>query len=101
MRTARIKTLCRPSCEWNHNHFVLNFLHKLALLQVLPKQFRVYSVGVKVKKSQPDVFSSLVINPMLEKLSRKVRETTMRMEIKKKAAKLAQIKRAVLKMKEK
>lgn len=58
-------------------------------------------MGGKLKKTQPDILSALVVNPMLKKLSRKVMETTMKMEIKKKAAMLAQMKKAMLKMKEK
>ncbi|KAF4789555.1 hypothetical protein TURU_150271 [Turdus rufiventris] len=58
--------------------------------------------NVKHMSSDPEVSRVVhVVNPMVKKLSRNVIETTMKMEIKKKAAMLAQIKKAMLKMKEK
>lgn len=56
---------------------------------------------MKAKRTKLEVLSSLVVNPMLEKLNSKVREMEMRREIKKKAGILAQIKKVMLKMKEK
>lgn len=51
MKTTKIKPLYGPDCEWNNYHVLLNSLCKLALLQVHPKQFRLDSVEVKVKKT--------------------------------------------------
>lgn len=76
-------------------------LCKLTLLEILLQQFRLDSVGVKVKKNKPDLLSSHAVNPMLEKLNSKFRETKMRRDMKKKAAILGQTKKKVmLKMKE-
>lgn len=77
-----------PCASWHYYWF---FQSSSELIQL----------GGKLKKTQPDILSALVVNPMLKKLSRKVMETTMKMEIKKKAAMLAQMKKAMLKMKEK
>lgn len=54
-----------------------------------------------MKKNKPDLLSSHAVNPMLEKLNSKFRETKMRRDMKKKAAILGQTKKKVmLKMKE-